>query len=433
MNRNEEYLNLVKELEENTPDLRVSVQKARNKRTRIAFVYRPLASLAVCFALFVLLVNFSAPVAQACSRVPILRELAEAVTFSRPLSDAVENDYVQPVDLAQEQNGVTAEIEYLIVDRKQVHVFYRLESEEYKAMYVVPKIMNKEGTDKEPCTWTTPINDVANEELRLITLDYNEEEIPNSLQVIIRAYDSRGYSTEKLAEFTFLLEFDPNQIAEAKIYPIDQTVVMDGQTITVTEIQVYPTHLRLNVADAAENTCWLNMLDFYIETELGRFDASASGVIATGTADSKSMTSYRADSLYFYEAEQIQLVITGARWLSKDMEKIHIDLSAGETEELPQGVTLVSPDDENSMSPVMLHVCCDWDQRQHVLLSMAYYDAGGARCQASVSVRDCREHDANCWYEWLVLEDYPDDEIWICPTYTHGWAAEEPITITVQG
>ncbi len=34
------------------------------------------------FFLFVLLVNFSAPIAYACSQVPILRELAEAVTFS---------------------------------------------------------------------------------------------------------------------------------------------------------------------------------------------------------------------------------------------------------------------------------------------------------------------------------------------------------------
>ena len=34
MNRNEEYLELMKELEVNTPDLRVSVRKARNRRNR---------------------------------------------------------------------------------------------------------------------------------------------------------------------------------------------------------------------------------------------------------------------------------------------------------------------------------------------------------------------------------------------------------------
>ncbi len=435
MNRNEEYFDLVKELEETTPDLRASVRKARSKRSRIAFVYRPLAGLAACFALFVLLVNFSAPVAFACSQVPFLHELAEAVTFSKSLSNAVDHDYVQPMNLVQENNGVTAKIEYVIVDQKQVHVFYRLDSENYEAMYVTPQIMNKDGTDKEPCTWTTPINDVPNEDLRLITLDYIEQEIPNSLRVMIYAYHDQHNSSEKeqpIAEFNFLLEFDSNRIAEAKIYPIHQTVVMDGQTVTISEIQVYPTHLRVNIEDAAQNTAWLQMLDFYIETEKGRFDAASGGIVATGKADSKSLTSYRADSIYFYEAKEIRLVITGARWLSKDMEKIRIDLENGEAECLPDGVILMPPDAENSRSPVMVHVRWDGSKQQHILLSMVYYDANGTKCQTSTAVGNCSEHDGNCWYEWLTLEDYPYDQIWICPSYSHGWQAEEPITIHVQ-
>ena len=66
------------------------------------------------------------PVAYACSKVPGLRELAEAVTFSRSLTDAVNNQYVQPISLTQTQNGITASVDYLIVDQKQVNVFYRL-------------------------------------------------------------------------------------------------------------------------------------------------------------------------------------------------------------------------------------------------------------------------------------------------------------------
>ena len=177
MNRNEEYLELMKELEENTPNLTMCVVRARTRKNRAAFVYRPLAGLAACFALFVLLVNFSAPVAQACAKVPILRQLAEAVTFSKSLQDAVENDYVQQLNLTQEKDGITAKIEYVILDRKQVNIFYRLESEEHTYLYTNPKVLNKEGTREEPCSWTTPINDVPNDQLRLITLDYNEEEV----------------------------------------------------------------------------------------------------------------------------------------------------------------------------------------------------------------------------------------------------------------
>ena len=76
MNRNEEYLSLMKELEDNTPNLRASIQKARTRRSRVAFLYRPLTGLAACFAVFVMLVNFSVPIAQAIYEVPILSELA---------------------------------------------------------------------------------------------------------------------------------------------------------------------------------------------------------------------------------------------------------------------------------------------------------------------------------------------------------------------
>ena len=435
MNRNEEYWSLMQELEESTPDLRVSVQKARNRRNRVAFLYRPLTGLAACFALFVMLVNFSAPLAQAIYEVPILGELARTVTFSRSLSDAAQNEYIQHTDLCHESNGVTAKIEYVIVDQKQVNIFYRLDSEEYTAMYTTPDVFTSDGTEKEPCTWTTPINDVPNDELRLITLDYIEEDVPNSLQLVIYAYeDQNGAEKENqpIAKFTFLLEFDATQIAQAKVYPLHQTVTMDGQIITITEIEVYPTHLRVNIEDEATNTAWLKTLDFYIETENGRFDIPNGGIVATGSTESKSMTSFRADSIYFYEAEQIRLVITGARWLAKDMEKIRIDLRTGATNELPQGITLIPAYSEDSMSPVTLHVQWDLNQGQHILLSMMYYDANGTLLQTPVCIRDCTQHDGNCWYEWLDLNDYPYDHIWICPTYTHSWEAEEPIIISVR-
>lgn len=435
MNRNEEYLSLMKELEENTPDLRVSVQKARNRRSRVTFLYRPLTSLAACFALFVMLVNFSAPIAQAIYEVPILGGLAKAVTFSRSLSDAIENDYITHMDLLHESNGVTAKIEYVMVDRKQVHIFYRLDSEEYTAMYVTPQVLTSDGAEKEPCAWTTPINDVPNEELRLITLDYTEEDVPDSLQLVIYAYEDHGSCAEDevpIAKFTFLLEFDPNLIAEARVYPIHQTVVMDGQTLTITEIEVYPTHLRVNIEDDAANTAWLKTLNFYIETEDGRFDVPSSGITASGSAESGSMTSFRADSIYFYGAEQINLVITGARWLDKDMEKIRIDLRNGATNDLLQGVTLVPTYSEDSMSPVTLHIQLKQDESLHILLSMMYYDADGTLSQASVCVRDCTQHDGNCWYEWLELKDYPYDHIWIRPTYTRSWVAEEPVVINIR-
>ena len=129
MNRMEEYQALRATAEQPAAGLEDTLTRARKRlRRRRAMVLRPLTGLAACFAVFVVLVNFCAPVAYACSKVPGLRELAEAVTFSRSLTDAVNNEYVQPIDLKQTKNGITASVEYLIVDQKQVNVFFRNDS-----------------------------------------------------------------------------------------------------------------------------------------------------------------------------------------------------------------------------------------------------------------------------------------------------------------
>ena len=432
MNRNEEFFELLTDLERNAPDLSASVRKAKDRRSRSVFLYRPLAGVAACLALFVLLVNVSAPVAKACANVPILKQLVEVATFSRSLSDAVENDYVQPSDMVQEKDGITAKIEYFIVDEKQVNIFYRLESEEYKAMYVQAGLLDKDGV-QEACLVRTPINDVPNEELRLITIDYYDNTVPDSVQLEILAYQLQGdyqENAQPLAEFVFQLEFNAENMAKAIVYPVNKTVALDGQRITITDIEVYPTHLRVNTVGAAENTALLEGLDFFIETEKGRFETGAGGIIATGTKEGHY--SFRADSFYFYEAKQIKLIITGARWLSKDMEQVKIDLKTGKTTSLPEGVSFVPMGAENATSPVMFHIRWDWDDSQHMMLSMVYEDAEGELCEASVGARNCREHEGNCWYEWLELKDYPYDNIRICLTYTHGWKAAEPIVVNVQ-
>ena len=70
----------------------------------------------------------------ACGGVPLLRELAKAVSFSPSLSAAVENEYVQPIGLSQTKNGITATMEYVIVDQKQVNIFYTLKGEGYETL-----------------------------------------------------------------------------------------------------------------------------------------------------------------------------------------------------------------------------------------------------------------------------------------------------------
>ena len=130
MTRMEEYQALRQELEtvpeaiETVTNRALAREKACRKKKRIWGV--PVGSLAACFALFLLLVNCFPTFAAACEGLPVLGELAEALRFDKSLRLAMENEYVQPLGLSQTENGITARMEYLIVDQKSVNLFFSL-------------------------------------------------------------------------------------------------------------------------------------------------------------------------------------------------------------------------------------------------------------------------------------------------------------------
>lgn len=457
MNRNQEFYDLMEELENNVPDLQESVKKAHDRKKRLSFIYRPLASVAACFALFVLLVNFCAPVAYACSQVPILRELAAAVTFSRSLSDAVENKYVQQVDLTQTQNDITAEIDYLIVDQKQVNVFYRLNSDQYEQLEADPEVLTAEGDHSPSCGYHSNSFGKANGELRNLTIDFVDDDVPGKLRVQLNVYSVKtDYANQMpvpeqnvdmwelpeenenyLAQFDFLLEFDPQFTASGKIFPVNRIVEMDGQKITITQIEVYPTHLRVDVEDDPENTAWLKSLDFYIETDKStKFEPISNGISATGSDSSPAMVSYRADSTFFYDADHIKLVITGARWLRKDMEKTWVNLLTGETGDLPEGTAFESAEKNGSTWTLTFRANHADGEPMYQAFGSEYYDADGKKYEINSTASSYGDPDGNGKYTYFLeqfpLRDYPYDEVWLSPIFSHNWVAENEIIIIVQ-
>ena len=459
MNRKKEYAAMIEVLNQPVPGLEATLDRAyKKKRKRTArMILRPLAGLAACFAVFVLLVNFCAPVAYACAQVPFLRELAEAVTFSNSLTDAVENEYVQPMELKQTDQDIEAEVAYLIVDQKQVNVFYRLDSKKYESLEADPEVLNSDGVRPASCSYHSTGFGAENGELRCLSIDFVDDNVPDSLRIQLDVYtngirqedevpeqaaadiyfDNPYEEPDYLAHFDFLLTFDPKFTAAGKIFPVNQTVMLEDQAITITDIEVYPTHMRVDIAESADNTAWLKKLDFYIETDWGmKFDAASSGILATGSADSPSMVSYRADSTYFYEADHLKLVITGAQWLRKDMETTYLNLVTGEHGELPEGAVFDSARKQGNGWVVKFRAAYEEEKSMYQLFGHLFYDSEGNEYEihqwSSMHGEEDEEGNIAFFYDEFPLLHFTDDEVWLTPHYSHNWVAENSIVITIQ-
>lgn len=468
MNRNEEYKALLAELDQMPPELEYTVQRAiaRKKQTRRkwrAFGI-PAGSLAACFLGFMLLVNLFPTVAYACGGVPGLRELAKAVAWSPSLSAAVDDAYVQPMGQSQTVNGITATVEYVIVDQKQVNIYYTLDSDDWTEMEIdIPNATDPSG-EHLPCSIGNGSFNVPNGELREINLDFGDTDVPDSLQLSLSAYDDNiprepgapqetsyeddmfetpDWDPDYVAEFTFDLTFDPYFTAQGEIIPVNQSFTLDGQTLTVTEAEVYPSHVRVNVTGAADNTAWLKDLDFYLENERGqRFEPISNGITATGDANSPAMLSYRLESPYFSRSQHLTLHFTGAKWLDKDLERVRVDLEHKTADFLPEGVEFLKADHRKGGWLVSFKApeapgggfyqlfssqFWDADGNQHDIMTHGSSSYGYTNPETGEYI-----HEDGFFEEEFPLKDFHGTEVWLEPISTRVTVEPTPVRIPIK-
>lgn len=495
MDRMEEYKELMSELDNVPMELSHTLTRAKSrfsKKRIFNWIAVPICSVISAAFLFVLMVNISPTFAYACEKIPFLNDLASAVKFSPSLSAAVENEFVQPVNLKQTENGITMKIEYVIVDQKQLNVFYTLSSEEDSNLDMEIMINDSNGSKLQGFTVISYGNDSnENEELQHFIVDFIEQDMPSALQLQFKLYEivhtpiiykpnsmenasesenvsaikedsiTEGTKTEEIVKedsiiegikteetrkedralFTFLLEFDPSFTSQGKNIEINKTFVLDGQTLSIKNAKVYPTHMQFNLSADTNNTAWLTSLSFYVTDEEGnRFDTISKGILALGSTDSPMMESYRIESNFFDESKHLDIHITGAEWLDKDMERVMVNLKEKTAEKLPEGVSfdravktrngweLTFSSHKNSKSLFFKSDFYDEQGSKHHIKSFMFttdtsnVEDGNREIQKDITQYSNLE---------FILEDYTDDIIYLSPNYSKYIQLEEPVVISV--
>ena len=471
MNRMDEYTALLAELEQTPEALNDTVSKALDRKNALQKKRRilrtSLGGFAACFAAFVLLVNLSMSFARACGRIPVLSALAKAVSWSPSLSAAVENDYVQPMELSQFQNGITARVEYLIVDRKQVDVFFSIASDEYQHLDLDHPKLTIPG---EQGGYSTALSSygVENGDLIDFQINFVDRDVPDHLTMTFGVYDEKDQYDESgtpipeqafgdygdellsdsqkekheiLATFTFELEFDPTYTAKGTVINVGETFLLDGQSVTLTEAEIYPTHLRLNFDYDPANTAWLTELNFYLENERGeRFNGIVNGISATGNPDDPSTDSVWLDSPYFSTGEHLTLHVTGASWIDKGQERVKVDLAKGMIENPPQGVRLEWAEKRNAGWVVSFSAGARWEKTMHYQIwKSCFYDEDGTAHDINqrgvssspmilgeISGAELESYEAaekaakeeGRYFETFGLKDCTADCVWLEPCWT---------------
>lgn len=452
MNRTEEYWALVAQLRETPPELAGTVDRARARARRKRRGKRlgiPLASLGGVAAAFVVLVNCSTPFAMACRRVPFVRELAQAVAFQPSLKAAFENDYVQPVGQSQTQNGITATVEYLIVDQTSLNVFYTLSWAGETWLDVVPDLLDENGASPEGsrgASWGDPAG--TEEDYRLMTFYFDGAVLPEKLQLVLEVSDSgRDKVTNQLAaptdapvdsnpwpdeessprspvlaEFTFPLTIDPSLLGPGRTVEVGQWVELDGQRLYLDQLTIDPTRMELTLEADPDNTAELRSLDCYALDGAGNRYGKPSITYGGGEA-------IQLESCYFSENQDLTLYIEEAQWLDKDRTSFTLDLTTGEADWLPENLTDVTIERRDG------NVYLSFRNDEQIVTFDGYCDPeGGQHTWGSMSMSSIdKDGDgySETMTEYRVLRDYPWDTVTIGLSSNRAAAFDPPIQVNL--
>ncbi len=455
MNRNEEYRALLQSLDHTPAELDSAVTRARARAKRSKAGRRfgiPVASLAGVAAAFVLLVNISTPFALACKGVPLLETLAKAVAFSPSLTAALEHDYVQNVAQTQQANGATMTVEYLIVDQKQVNIFYTTGGDAAPRYMVHPNILALDGSSLESHSLHTSMA-LEHGEMQLIRIDFMDQ-VPEGFLLrcpLIPVGDSLSAASPDptaaagapsggeppepapVATLTFELHFDPSYTGTGELLSLGQWITLDSQRLCIDSVEIYPSHLRINFLEDGENTAWLSGLDFYMEDEKGRrYEPISNGIKATGSDGTHSMLSQRLESSYFDAPEHLTLTISSVTWLHKDQEYITVDLKEAAAPSLPQGVTLLSAQRQGREVHLAFQAACYEENHHYQLFGTTYLDPQGGEHQYSTTTSSTVANNEMVFVSQFSLADYPWDTVELMPLFSSHVILDVPMEITVK-
>jgi len=459
MDRQQEYKSLMLELEK-TPDemMKMSDQtKTRaRKRNIIRYTIVPMGAFVAMFFMIMVAVNISPTVTYAFERIPVLRQIATAVNFSPSLSEAIEHEFIQRIDLEQTINSITMRVEYVIVDQRQLNIFYTLNSHTYSYLRSHASILCAEERHHLPAaiSFSSAIETGA---IRKAVVDFFNEQVPSKLILEMRVgiidapqmvavvptpvyTQAEQEQPEIAATFVLALEFDPTFTEQGDTIFVDQELEIDGQRLTLTTVDIYPTQMRVNFSADPNNTAWLKGLRFFAESEYGdRFDSITSGVTAFGAYGSPMMKSHILHSPFFAESNYLTLFIEEVVWLDKELVRTRIDLANGTAEKLPEGVTLYEARRDGVSWHLSFAIIERAEGHSHqVFGGQRYFDEAGNEYWMNTWRTGMRRGEftegfvPGVFFEEFTLFNFPYDIVYLSPAYSRIIRPDKPIAVRVR-
>jgi len=310
-------------------------RKRRRMLTRVA-------SYTACLLLLASIasVRFSPAVAAYIGDIPGLRSLVQLINYDKGLRLALENDFMQPVGLSEEHDGIKLTVDGILADDTRIIVFYTLKNTDGRKRVInlrEVKLVNDQDTKTSTSFGSSDFSEDWESKQGMIDFYLLEgSSIPDLLDLELMVGKEFPVAASDPV-WRFVIPIDKGKFEGLKeTYEINQTVNVEGQLITFEKMTVYPTRIGLEVAYDPTNTKKLFYFDdIRIEDEKGEtFGTINNGILASNISEDRLVLYFQSN--YFRKPNQLYLRANTIRALDKSKLEVQIDLDSKELLSRPE-------------------------------------------------------------------------------------------------
>lgn len=310
-------------------DMSRKVQREKRAKKRIISV--SIVSL-ICLS-FLFSIRVSPTIASHVSKIPGFEAIVTAVARDKGIQDIVDNNYYEKINETQSRKGLSLTLQGVIAEHSGMELFYDADATfdiselrlENVRLFQGDEEVKGGGSFTNHTSYQTYISD---------SVRYSFSEpiayTSKNFKVVFYFNDKEKGNIEIAIPFTL-----QNDIAKEKIFTANQTVDVDGQKFTITQIRRSPLKMELDIElDEANTMEILSFDDYAVVIQDGeRRESIRDRPMSKNIQDGK-FTLY-LESNYFHDPESLTIMIGAVHAVPKGEEFIEVDFGTKEVLKKP--------------------------------------------------------------------------------------------------
>ncbi|MBM7580362.1 DUF4179 domain-containing protein [Jeotgalibacillus terrae] len=309
----------------------------------------PLTTAAVLVFAFVMTVRVSPVMAGHISSIPGMDRIVELIRHDRGLQTALENEYFEQLDVSRSKEGVIVTINSAIQDEQGLVLFYTVEIPEpvRDPFFSVTELLDENG-NKVKASFSTGsgVGDDADPESTLHTGSANfffeKGYSPGRELTVVFGDRQNQHVFDGEIEIPITLSTEK---AETETYELNKTVSIEGQELTIKEVNISPIRASVELVPDPDNEKKILAYEAMKMTDENGEEWKQSTDGLTSTGDAEARTVY-FESSYFDMPEELSLIIGKVQAVDREQEAMTVDTDTGEVISAPDdsGITFTSID-----------------------------------------------------------------------------------------